>query len=67
MLLQKKGLSCLGEYGGPVFPYVALGGIVDDNYANASALIITLMVQNYLNDEDNENATEWEKKYVSYY
>ena len=64
MFLQKKGLSCLGEYGGPVFPYVALGGVVDDNYANASALIITLMVQNHLNEEDNLDAMEWEKKFV---
>lgn len=66
MLIQKKGLSCLGEYGGPIFPYVALGGIVDDNYANASALIITFMVQNHVSDEDNQDAFEWEKKYLEF-
>lgn len=62
MFVQGKGLSCLGEYGGPVFPYVALGGVGDNNYANASALIITLMVQNHRSDEDNRYAVEWEKK-----
>lgn len=67
MFLQKKGLSCLGEYGGPVFPYVALGGVGDDNYENATALIITLMVQNHLNEDDNLDAIEWEKKFVFFF
>lgn len=67
MFLQKKGLSCLGEYGGPVFPYVALGGVGDENYANATALIITFMVQNHLNEEDNLDAIEWEKRFVFFY
>lgn len=62
--IPKKGLSCLGDYGGPVFPYVALGGFEDNVYSNATALIITLMVKNHVNEEDNEDAIEWEKKYV---
>lgn len=62
--VQKKGLSCLGEYGGPVFPYVALGGVGDENYPNATALILTFMVQNNVDPEENADAIAWERKYV---
>lgn len=60
--VQAKGLSCLGEYGGPVFPYVALGGVEDENYANATALILTFMVRNYMDPKQVADAVEWEAK-----
>ena len=61
---------CLGEYGGPVFPYTALGGflngsqVLGDNppYKNASALVITFVVNNFVNDKYTEKAFAWEKK-----
>lgn len=56
----------MGDYGGPVFPYVALGGVQNGDYTNASALILTFMVQNHVTDEDNADAFEWEKKYVNF-
>ncbi|KAG8196482.1 hypothetical protein JTE90_012299 [Oedothorax gibbosus] len=64
--VQKIGLSCLGEYGGPVFPYVALGGVGDENYPNATALILTFMVQNNKKDVGNDEAIAWERKFIEY-
>ncbi|KFM58254.1 Niemann-Pick C1 protein, partial [Stegodyphus mimosarum] len=64
--IQKKGLSCLGEYGGPIFPYVALGGVPDKNYNNASALILSFMVQNYVKSEDNDDAVAWEERFIEF-
>ncbi|XP_015905178.1 NPC intracellular cholesterol transporter 1 [Parasteatoda tepidariorum] len=64
--VQKIGLSCLGEYGGPVFPYVALGGVGDGNYANASALILTFMVRNHVDNADNAPAIAWEQKFIEF-
>ncbi|CAN8026837.1 unnamed protein product [Ixodes persulcatus] len=57
-------LSCLGAYGGPVFPYVALGGVHDGNYANSSALVITLMVNNYIDQSLVAPAIAWERLFI---
>ncbi|CAN8003071.1 unnamed protein product [Ixodes pacificus] len=54
-------LSCLGAYGGPVFPFIALGGVHDSNYANSSALVITLMVNNYIDQSLVAPAIAWER------
>lgn len=66
MFMEKVGLSCLGDYGGPIFPYVALGGVQDEVYENATALIITIMLNNHISDEDNKDAAAWEKKFIEY-
>ena len=60
---------CLGSYGGPVLPYTALGGFLeegeslsdDPNYYNSTALIITFTLQNYVNKTETEPAEAWEK------
>ncbi|GFU25408.1 NPC intracellular cholesterol transporter 1 [Nephila pilipes] len=64
--VQKIGLSCLGEYGGPVFPYVALGGVGDENYSKASALILTFMVRNHVDPKDNADAIAWEAEFIKF-
>ncbi|XP_055940825.1 NPC intracellular cholesterol transporter 1-like isoform X2 [Argiope bruennichi] len=64
--VQQKGLSCLGEYGGPIFPYVALGGVGDENYSNASSLILTFMVRNYVDSKQVANAVAWEAKFIEF-
>lgn len=66
MFMEKVGLSCLGDYGGPIFPYVALGGVQDGVYENATALIITIMLNNHVSAEDNKDAIAWEKKFIEY-
>ncbi|XP_054719503.1 NPC intracellular cholesterol transporter 1-like [Uloborus diversus] len=64
--VQKVGLSCLGDYGGPVFPYVALGGVENDYYPNATAVILTFMVDNRMDEERNKDAEAWEKEFIAY-
>ncbi|XP_010171862.2 NPC intracellular cholesterol transporter 1-like, partial [Antrostomus carolinensis] len=54
---------CLGTFGGPVFPWLVLGGYDDDNYNNATALVITFPVNNYYNDSRKlMKALAWEKE-----
>ncbi|CAN9502925.1 unnamed protein product [Ophioblennius macclurei] len=58
---------CLGTFGGPVFPWLALGGYDEMNYNNATALVITFPLNNYLNDSLREGkALAWEKEFISF-
>jgi len=36
------------------------------NYSNATAFVITFVVNNHLNDEDNEMAKSWEAEYIKF-
>lgn len=67
---ESADVGCLAEYGGPAFPYVALGDfrhgesdIVTDEslYLNASALILTFVVNNKQNKSEQVPARDWEK------
>ncbi|XP_037313117.2 NPC intracellular cholesterol transporter 1 [Pungitius pungitius] len=58
---------CLGTFGGPVFPWLALGGYDETNYNNATALVITFPINNYLNDSVRlGKARAWEKEFVKF-
>ncbi|XP_028284138.1 NPC intracellular cholesterol transporter 1 [Parambassis ranga] len=58
---------CLGTYGGPVFPWLALGGYDGTNYNNATALVITFPINNYLNDSVRlGKAQAWEKEFIQF-
>uniref|UniRef100_A0A8C4F4B2 Niemann-Pick disease, type C1 n=1 Tax=Dicentrarchus labrax TaxID=13489 RepID=A0A8C4F4B2_DICLA len=58
---------CLGTFGGPVFPWLALGGYDETNYNNATALVITFPLNNYLNDTVKlGKALAWEKEFISF-
>ncbi|XP_053872581.1 NPC intracellular cholesterol transporter 1 [Malaclemys terrapin pileata] len=58
---------CLGTFGGPVFPWLVLGGYDDENYNNATALVITFPVHNYYNDTHKlMRALAWEKEFISF-
>ncbi|KAK7086016.1 NPC intracellular cholesterol transporter 1, partial [Halocaridina rubra] len=67
-------IPCLGEYGGPVFPYTALGGFLngsqvlgdDPAYKDATALVIVFIVNNFYDSEKNEKALAWEEVFVKY-
>ena len=65
--------ECLGEYGGPAFPFVALGGYPKDKdtkiatYTNSTALIMSLELDNF---EDRlrpefEMALSWEQDFIA--
>ncbi|TRY88827.1 hypothetical protein DNTS_033075, partial [Danionella cerebrum] len=59
--------ACMGTYGGPVFPWLALGGYEGTVYNNATALVITFPVNNYLNDTDKlGKALAWEKEFINF-
>ncbi|WAR17615.1 NPC1-like protein [Mya arenaria] len=62
----KLDMSCLGAYGGPAFPWVILGGYPGVEYKNATAFVITFVVNNHLKDEDNEMAKAWEKEFIAF-
>ncbi|XP_012371151.1 Niemann-Pick C1 protein [Octodon degus] len=58
---------CLGTFGGPVFPWLVLGGYDDQNYNNATALVITFPVSNYYDDlEKLQRAQAWEKEFIHF-
>ncbi|XP_067887182.1 NPC intracellular cholesterol transporter 1 isoform X2 [Heterodontus francisci] len=58
---------CLGTFGGPVFPWLVLGGYNGDDYNNATALVITFPVNNYYNDTEKLNkALAWEKVFIDF-
>ncbi|XP_026286782.1 NPC intracellular cholesterol transporter 1 isoform X2 [Frankliniella occidentalis] len=66
--------DCFAQYGGPVDPTVALGGFLKDReaikdpsqYQNATAVIITILLNNYHNKTLLIPALEWEAKFVSF-
>lgn len=65
-----KTSYCLGSYGGPVFPYTALGGFLKQGdaisesprYTEATALVITILNSNYLEEDKLKPALAWEKR-----
>uniref|UniRef100_A0A8C0H578 NPC1 like intracellular cholesterol transporter 1 n=1 Tax=Chelonoidis abingdonii TaxID=106734 RepID=A0A8C0H578_CHEAB len=40
-------LSCMADYGAPVFPFLAVGGYTGEDYSEAQALILTFSLNNY--------------------
>ncbi|EPQ18084.1 Niemann-Pick C1-like protein 1 [Myotis brandtii] len=40
-------LSCMADYGAPVFPFLAVGGYEGNDYSAAEALILTFSLNNY--------------------
>ncbi|XP_033367644.1 NPC1-like intracellular cholesterol transporter 1, partial [Parus major] len=58
-------LSCMAEYGGPVFPYIALGGYRESEYTEAEALIVTYSLNNFpRGDPRLEWALSWERRFL---
>ncbi|XP_004465177.1 NPC intracellular cholesterol transporter 1 [Dasypus novemcinctus] len=58
---------CLGTFGGPVFPWLVLGGYDGQNYNNATALVITFPVNNYYNDTEKlQRAQAWEREFINF-
>ncbi|BES94988.1 niemann-pick [Nesidiocoris tenuis] len=66
--------DCLASYGGPVDPAVALGGFLkpgktlskDAPYHEATAIILTFLVNNYHDKKKLEPALKWEWKFVEF-
>ncbi|XP_075063346.1 NPC1-like intracellular cholesterol transporter 1 [Mixophyes fleayi] len=56
-------LSCISEYGAPVFPFLAVGGYDDNRYSESEALILTISLNNFARTDPRfEYALLWEQK-----
>ncbi|XP_046748991.1 NPC intracellular cholesterol transporter 1 isoform X2 [Diprion similis] len=65
--------SCLAQYKGPVEPAIAVGGFLNSNsssenkaYEKATAVIITILVNNHHNKSQIEPAKEWEERFITF-
>lgn len=65
--MNGHSVQCFGEFGGPVFPYVAFGNFSGDEYKAASVLVVTFSVNNYVNDTHLHMAQAWEKQLVVFF
>lgn len=65
-------LKCMGLYGGPIEPAIAVGGMppaeAGDNqdYKLATGLVVTFLLNNKANKSELGPALEWEKLFVDY-
>ncbi|CAL1616254.1 unnamed protein product [Knipowitschia caucasica] len=60
------GMSCMADYGAPVFPFLAVGGYnSEDDYTNAEALILTFSLNNFpRTDPRFKVALQWETEFL---
>ncbi|XP_076222657.1 Niemann-Pick type C-1a isoform X4 [Nomia melanderi] len=65
--------QCLAPYGGPIEPAIAIGGFLkpgqdlhNPSYEKATAVILTLLVNNYHDKSKLVPAMEWEKSFVEF-
>ncbi|XP_074066171.1 NPC1-like intracellular cholesterol transporter 1 [Macrotis lagotis] len=58
-------LSCMADYGAPVFPFLAVGGYTGDDFSGAEALILTFPLNNYpAGDPRLEQTKLWESQFL---
>ncbi|XP_075961100.1 NPC1-like intracellular cholesterol transporter 1 [Anarhichas minor] len=58
-------MSCMADYGAPVFSFLAVGGYEDDDFTNAEALIMTFSLNNYARDNPKYKvAMQWETEFL---
>ncbi|KAM6106798.1 NPC1-like intracellular cholesterol transporter 1 [Pterocles gutturalis] len=58
-------LSCMAQYGGPVFPYIALGGYPGSEYTEAEALIVTYSLNNFPSEDPRHQwVLAWESCFL---
>ncbi|KAM7018968.1 NPC1-like intracellular cholesterol transporter 1 [Tautogolabrus adspersus] len=59
------GMSCMADYGAPVFSFLAVGGYDDDDFTNAEAFIMTFSLNNYVrNSIKFKVAMQWETEFL---
>ncbi|ESP03417.1 hypothetical protein LOTGIDRAFT_199271 [Lottia gigantea] len=58
--------SCLGQFGGPVFPWITFGGFEGDDYKTSKAHVMTFIVNNHLDDNKNVKAQAWESEFIKF-
>ncbi|XP_035022028.2 NPC1-like intracellular cholesterol transporter 1 [Hippoglossus stenolepis] len=59
------GMSCMADYGAPVFSFLAVGGYTNDDFTNAEALILTFSLNNYARTNTKfKVAMQWETEFL---
>ncbi|XP_059499854.1 NPC1-like intracellular cholesterol transporter 1 [Stegostoma tigrinum] len=59
------GMSCMADYGAPVFPFLAVGGYEGEDFSKAEAFIMTFSLNNYPpGDPKHEFVLLWEREYL---
>ena len=58
--------SCRSLFGDPVAPNIAFGGYKGGEYSDASALVVSFIIKNHLDDSKNDKAKAWEKQFLEY-
>ncbi|XP_065103484.1 NPC1-like intracellular cholesterol transporter 1 isoform X2 [Paramisgurnus dabryanus] len=59
------GMSCMADYGAPVFPFLAVGGYDNEEYTTAEALLLTFSLNNYARSDVKFRVVEqWESKFL---
>ena len=51
------GLSCFGDFAGTINPFMVLGNYTGTTYANATALVITIVIENSNDPEQIQRGT----------
>lgn len=70
--VNSYGLSCLGRYGGPIEPAIAVGGMPPANpgesqdFKLATGVVLTFLLNNKADKSELGPAMEWEKLFVDY-
>jgi Niemann-Pick C1 protein len=59
---MKNSFECLSAFGGPVEPYMIVGGYSDEKFLDAKAIVITYVINNFKssNQEAIRRAMAWE-------
>ncbi|XP_055384891.1 NPC intracellular cholesterol transporter 1 homolog 1b isoform X2 [Condylostylus longicornis] len=71
-LVTPMAEDCLGPYGGPIEPGIAVGGMDKPtsnssvDFRTASAIVITFLVKNHLDNQNLQRALDWEQKFVNF-
>lgn len=60
------GLSCFGDFGGTVNPFMVVGNYSNGVYFNATALVITIVIENSNDADKIERAEKWEKVFLDF-
>ncbi|XP_034547453.1 NPC1-like intracellular cholesterol transporter 1 [Notolabrus celidotus] len=59
------GMSCMADYGAPVFSFLAVGGYDNDDFTNAEAFILTFSLNNYARTNVKfKVAMQWETEFL---
>ncbi|KAH7727935.1 vacuolar membrane protein [Aphelenchoides avenae] len=66
-MITKLKMSCLGDFGGPIQPYVVVGDFNRTNdFETSRGLVITILLRNYNDDALNEQAQAWETEFIRF-